>query len=284
MIRNKLFPILFLLIATFLFLSILSSKRATETITYFPIDSSNYFTNAQTYLSSKAKNSHYNLIWDVRSTLNEPAYLRQDVALLYKNGQLASISNTWEQNTQILSKRKQLKDILAARNDAISFHYAEVHPDKNQFTSVQELSYAKLYTVIAPSFHSFAKPMTEEDKAQQQKLDAFTTKQRDESLQKALNHFKLNREDFRILSITELPLKKNEFLRPFSKQKREEIIGKLWEGLYKNYILGVQKDDGSIVTPLGSSVPLLLLSNNRNELLVLFTLADSTPIMLKQLI
>jgi hypothetical protein len=36
------------------------------------------------------------------------------------------------------------------------------------------------------------------------------------------------------------------------------------------------------VSPQGSTIPLLLMAKNQREILVLFTLKDGTPIMLRQ--
>jgi len=101
-------------------------------------------------------------------------------------------------------------------------------------------------------------------------------------LEKAGQAFQVNLDQYKIISLTDLPSKKNQWLAAFPPFKREEIVGKLWEGLYKNYVLGVKKEDGSTVSPQGSTIPLLLMAKNQREILVLFTLKDGTPIMLRQ--
>ena len=85
-----------------------------------------------------------------------------------------------------------------------------------------------------------------------------------------------------MISLPDLPTQVNQIFRIFPKKKREELVGKLWEGIYKNYLLGVRKEDGSFVRPEGSSIPQLLVANNHREILFLFTLKDGTPIMLRQ--
>ena len=83
-----------IVISVYLFLS----KQSEEAIIFFPIDPSYYFEHASTHLIPTQSGKKYiSVQWKVASTLNEPAYLRQDISLLYKNGQLEAILNKWKQ-------------------------------------------------------------------------------------------------------------------------------------------------------------------------------------------
>ena len=85
--------------ATIISLYIFQSNQAKETIIFFPIDPTLYFEHASTQLlSTSSSKETYSIQWSVASTLNEPAYLRQDISLLYKNGQLESVLNKWKQH------------------------------------------------------------------------------------------------------------------------------------------------------------------------------------------
>ncbi|PLR76950.1 hypothetical protein CU633_12830 [Bacillus sp. V3-13] len=64
--------------------------------------------------------------------------------------------------------------------------------------------------------------------------------------------------------------------------RTNEIPGHLWEGLYKNYFLGIQKKDGTIIDPIDSSMPLILLAKDQSHLLVAFETADREPVILRQ--
>lgn len=259
------------------------SNQSEETIIFFPIDLTHYFEHASTHLiSTQSETDTYSVQWKVESTLNEPAYLRQDISLLYKNGQLKAVLNKWKQHTQTITQKKKLKDHESARYDAISFHYAELHPNEETYTSVQQMSKARLYAFTTPSFEAFQRPVSELQKQWKNRLDSYATAKTKSALNKALVYFQLNKEQYQVISLTDLPTKRNQIFRVFPKKKRDELIGKLWEGLYKNYLLGIRKEDGSLVHPEGSSIPQLLVANNHREILFLFTLMDGTPIMLRQ--
>lgn len=269
-----------ILISFYLFFS----KQSEETIIFFPIDPVLYFEDASTHLvpATQSGKNPYTIQWKVESTLNEPAYLRQDISLLYKNGQLEAVLNKWKQHTQTIRQSKKIKENESARYDALSFHYAEIHRNEQTFTSVQQMSKARLYAFTTPAFEAFQKPVSELQKQWKNSLDSYTTAKINSSLNKALIHFQLNKKQYQIVSLTDLPTHVNKILKSFPKKKQEELIGKLWEGIYKNYLLGIRKDDGSLVDPEGSTIPLLLVANNQREILLLFTLKDGTPIMLRQ--
>lgn len=269
-----------IIISMYLFLS----KQAEETIIFFPIDPYNYFEHTSTHLiPSQSGKDTYSVQWKVDSKLNEPTYLRQDISLLYKNGQLEAVLNKWKPHTQSVTQKKKLKERESARFDAVSFHYAEIHRNEDtSYTSVQQMSKARLYALVSPSFTAFQKPISEVQKQGKDRLDNEINARTNTALNKALEHFQMNKQQYQIMSLTDLPTKANQFFRMFPPKKREEIIGKLWEGLYKNYLLGIKKEDGTLVNPEGSSIPQLLVANNQREMLILFTLKDGTPIMLRQ--
>ncbi len=54
------------------------------------------------------------------------------------------------------------------------------------------------------------------------------------------------------------------------------------EGLYKNYLLGIKKENGTIVDPIDSLIPLILLNKNKKELLVLIYTKENEYVLFKQ--
>ncbi|MEJ9228987.1 hypothetical protein LAV79_05705 [Peribacillus butanolivorans] len=274
----------FLVLTTIFVILYFSNKnQVEETIIYFPIDTSLHFEQAATHLTpKKIGDSTYSITWKVNSSLDRSAYLRQDVSLLYKNGKLTGSLKNWRQNKQGLSQKAKSKESESGRYEAVTFHYAEVHPTETIFTSAQQLSKDKLYTVTTPTFQYFHRPLSEVQNEWKKTLDNLTDEITQNSLEEASNTFQINQDQYKILSLTELPSKKNQWLSAFPPFQREEIVGKLWEGLYKNYVLGVKKEDGSTVSSQGSTIPQLLVAKNQSEILVLFTLEDGTPIMLRQ--
>jgi hypothetical protein len=69
----------------------------------------------------------------------------------------------------------------------------------------------------------------------------------------------------------------------FTKTESATIVGNLWEGLYKNYILGIRKAEGAIENPKGSTLPLILIATDQTHLLVLTETALGEPILLRQM-
>ncbi|WP_057911738.1 hypothetical protein [Peribacillus muralis] len=277
------YTVLLVLTTIFVILYFSQNEQAEETITYFPIDSSLHFEHASTQLTAKENGGDsYSVTWRVNSALDRPAYLRQDVSLLYTNGKLTGALKNWRQNKQELSQKAKAKERESGRYDAVTFHYAEVHPSETIFTSAQQLSKDKIYAVTTPSFQYFHRPLSEEQIEWKKTLDSLTAQTVQDGLEKVSQAYHINLNHYNIISLTDLPAKKNQWLSAFPSFKREEIVGKLWEGLYKNYVLGIKKEDGSTVNAQGSTIPLLLMAQNQRELLVLFTLKDGTPIMLSQ--
>ncbi|WP_340371716.1 hypothetical protein [Peribacillus sp. FSL E2-0218] len=277
------YTVLLLLTTIFVILYFSNNERAEETIIFFPIDSSLHFEHASTHLMPKENGgSSYTITWRVSSALDRPAYLRQDVSLLYTNGKLTGALKNWRQNKQELSQKAKAKESESGRYDAVTFHYAEVHPSETIFTSAQQLSKDKIYAITTPSFQYFHRPLSEEQIEWKKTLDSLTEQTVQSGLEKASQAYHINLDQYNIISLTDLPDKKNQWLSAFPPFKREEIVGRLWEGLYKGYVLGIKKEDGSTVNAQGSTIPLLLMAKNQRELLVLFTLKDGTPIMLRQ--
>ncbi|MFJ7746175.1 hypothetical protein [Peribacillus sp. NPDC097295] len=274
----------FLILATiFIILYFSDTPQVEETITFFPIDSSLQFEQASTHLVVKETGKEiYSLNWDVRSSLDRTAYLRQDVSLLFKNGKLVGTLKNWKQNRKELSQSAKSKEGESGLYDAITFHYAELHPSDTIFTSAQQMSKDKLYAVSTPELQSFHNPLSEEQKEWKNVLDSVTKEITLHSLDEAKKKYQINLNQYKVISLTELPAKKNQWLSSFPSFQREEIVGKLWEGLYKNYVLGIKKEDGSNVSPQGSTIPQLLVAKDKSEILVLFTSKDGTPNLLRQ--
>ena len=277
------YTVFLMLAAIFIILYFSDTHQVEETIIYFPIDSSLQFEHASTHLVAKETGKGaYSLTWKVHSSLDQTAYLRQDVSLLYKNGKLEATLKNWKQNRQELSQSDKFKEKESGRYDAITFHYAELHPSDTIFTSAQQLSKDKLYAISTPDFQSFHNPLSEEQKEWKHVLDSVTKNITQNSLQKAKEHFHIDPDQYKMISLTDLPTRKNQWLSSFPSFQREEIVGKLWEGLYKNYVISIKKEDGTTLSPQGSTIPLLLVAKDKREVLVLFSSKDGTPYLLRQ--
>ncbi|MFJ5621374.1 hypothetical protein ACIQD3_01330 [Peribacillus loiseleuriae] len=261
------------------------SKSVEETIIFFPIDPVLHFDTADTKLHAKQKDiSHYQVNWKIESTLAQPVYLRQDVSLLYKNGRLIGLIKDWKQNKANLLQTKSFSEKESGLFESVSFHYGEVHPKENTYTSVQKMSKDHLYAIITPQtgFQAFHESIDKDQMEWQHTLDKYTASIVQTAFTDALKKFGILENHYTALPLTDLPNRTDELLKGFPSAQKEEIIGKLWEGLYKNYLLGIKKEGASALNPLGSTVPIVLVAKNQSELLVLFQTNDRTPILLRQ--
>ncbi|WP_312092197.1 hypothetical protein [Niallia sp.] len=258
---------------------------AKESITYFPIDPTVTFPKANTTLTfSKKRFDEYSILWESNSSINKRAYLRQDMSFLYANGKLISTMGEWKQNTLELSEEKTVVERESNYLQAITFHYAEIHDTSERIFSSQKISADNLY-VINSKFEntplSFHIPNNLVEKDWATTLDKQTRDYIEYSYRQVLKKFHISEEQYDTkLLLTELTQYNDSPLPSFSKEQSAKIIGQLTEGLYKNYFLGIIKEDGTIADPIGSSIPVLLVNNN--HLLVLFTTKDGEPIVLRQ--
>ncbi|WP_108670803.1 hypothetical protein [Peribacillus acanthi] len=272
-----------LVIGFFTFL-LLRTNDSKEVFNYFPADPNVSFIEYRTGLSAENGKNEYVLDWNTFSELDRKSFLRQDVGLLFKNGRLQGALRNWNQNKSVLSQKEIIHDKVSGLFQAITFHYAEIHPGPSSFSSAQAMSDSTLNVIRSNSepFQTFSKPFTKEQQEWEQTFSKQLQAIYNDTLTKAENEFNINRNDYTIIPLTLLNEKQGQFLSGFSKAKQTEIVGRLWEGLYKNYLLGIRKGDGSVVSPLNSTTPLLLLHNNRKELDVITVTQDGTPAMLIQ--
>ncbi|WP_400242379.1 hypothetical protein AB3U99_15615 [Niallia sp. JL1B1071] len=274
-----------LIILVAIFYIFQQKQIAKESITYFPIDPTVTFPKANTTLTfNKKRFDEYSILWESNSSINKQAYLRQDMSLLYANGKLISTMGEWRQNTLELSEEKTVVERESNYLQAITFHYAEIHDTNERIFSSQKISADNLY-VINSKFEStplsFHTPNNLVEKDWATTLDKQALDYIDYSYRQVLKKFHISAEQYDTkLLLTELTKFNDSPLPSFSKEQSAKILGQLTEGLYKNYFLGIMKEDGTIADPIGSSIPVILI--NDNHLLILFTTKDGEPIVLRQ--
>jgi hypothetical protein len=261
-------------------------KPVKETIIYFPIDPSVTFLKSKTHLAAEEKKDQYRIDWTVSSQLDKNAFLRQDVGLLFLNGKLIGIQKDWEQNKQSLNQEQAFTLSNDGVLEGISFHYAELHPTQETYRSAQSLSDALLYVMDSSGtdFHAFSRPFTVEEVKFKNRTDSMVQKLQEQTLKKAADSFSLNLQHYKVLPLTKLKNQEAVFFSGLTESKRAETIGQLWEGLYKNYVINIKKENGTVLNPINSTVPLLLLNKNLKELLVVTLAEDGSPILLAQLL
>ncbi|PLT34710.1 hypothetical protein [Bacillus sp. V5-8f] len=279
--KYGLFAVLIIITAVVYFLYV---KPVRETIIFFPLDPSIQFDEASTALRANQGNGSYSISWSEESVLNMEAYLRQDISLLYKNGKLASVLKDWKQDAKLIQQAESFPVEESSLFQTVTFHYAEVHTPESKIFSAQRLTEDKLYVIRSPysAFQSFLQPISTEQHEWKEVLEQTARSIIMESLNQAASAFGIDRNRYRVAPLTDLRAKQGNLLSGYTESKQDEIIGKLWEGLYRNYVLGIRHDNGSELSPLGSTVPLLLVALDKKELLVVFTASDGAPVLLRQ--
>jgi hypothetical protein len=262
-----------------------NSKQVEESFTYFPANPEAFYQSAETSLTLlKDTPKGYELLWRSNSVLNRKAYLRQDISLLYGNGKLISKEgHEWKQNEKKIDLEKIVLQEESANYKAISFHHAEIH-EQDQITSSQNMTHDELYILDSKfhPLHSFRQPIHKQDEEWKKLIDNYIEDRLYRALEKANRMYSFDLDQYTTIPLTSIYQYEEVPLPGFNKEQTQAIIGRLWEGLYKNYFLGVKKQDGTTIDPIGSTIPLILVSTDQTHLLVVSELKDDDIMLLKQ--
>ena len=281
-------PFLVIMCIVALGIQFIYKPQTRESIIFFPINENVSYESATTILmlQPEKKNDHYEVNWKVTSKLDTPAYLRQDVGFLYMNGRLKGLMNEWEQDTDQIVEESTIKGKDSSILQAVSFHYSEIHESDTEFTSAQKMSEDTLY-VIDSNFsplNAFRQPGNSGEKEWKNILDKVTSQQLEYLWEKAITSMGIPADEYTPIPLTSLPMYDGRPLDGFTKQEWDRLIGNLWEGLYKNYYLGIKKEDGSVVDSIDSAIPLILVKKDKKEVLVLLIDQNGDASLLRQLI
>lgn len=276
-----------IVLCTFITMIIIFSRErnSIQTITYFPIDPTATFLYAETKMTNvkKTGKNQYSLLWRIESMLDQNAYLRQDIGLLYANGRLVAKANKWQENVDVIFQEQKLIEEGAKLLQAISFHQAELHRNHEHISSAQKESKDEEYIVpTSNSVLTFKQPKTKEQAHIKNDLDQMINSELVESWKSGLKTFHIDQNKYTSFPLTSLSEFETKPIPGFSKQKTEQIIGRLWEGLYKNYFLGIKTRNGTIVNPISSTIPLILIANDHTHILVIFQTQDQESVLLRQ--
>ncbi|NRD80752.1 hypothetical protein HPT25_25830 [Bacillus sp. BRMEA1] len=254
--------------------------KAIESITFFPIDQNVTYKTAETSL----KQTGQTIDWKISSTLDRKAYLRQDAGLLFANGRLSDEVGRWTENTSTLTQEKPITPPRNSYYQSITFHHAELHEKGGRIFSSQAISEDHLYVIKESQqrIFSFKTAKTSEEERWQENLTQQTERMLQFSWNKGVRYFSIPLEQYQAYPLNDFNHILKTPLPGYSLKESANILGRLWEGLYKNYFLGIKKQDGSIVSPIGSTIPLILLAKNKSHLLVLTETANGEPILLRQ--
>lgn len=260
-------------------------KQVEESFTYFPSNEAALFQSAETTLTfMNDTQKGYELLWRTSSVLDRKAYLRQDISLLFGNGKLIAImGKDWKRNEDKITLEDSTIHNESTYFEAISFHHAEIH-ENDQITSSQKHSHDALYVLDSKfhPLHSFRIPVHKQDEEWKKLIDDYINKKWVHTLENAEKQYSFQRNQYTIFPLTTIYQYEDHPLPGFNERESKEIIGRLWEGIYKNYFLGIRKQDGTVTEPIGSTTPLILLANDQTHLLVISELNDGEIMLLKQ--
>lgn len=255
------------------FIFFLKEEPLKESISFFPIDPSVTFEQYDTRLTllNERDENEYVIKWTTSSSLKNPVYLRQDISLLFEDGRLKEILSTWEEEIAELNQEKEVFGEDSSHYKAISFHHGEIHYMDDVIKSTQIMSKDHLYVIDSPMspLESFKKAQTSEEKEWEKILNHATEQQLQYSWGNLLEYYNIPRDEYIPIPLTSLTEFNHKPLPGLTLVETHEKIGNLWEGLYKNYILGLEKEDGTSLSPKGSTIPLILLNRANHHLLIL---------------
>lgn len=249
-----------LLITTIYF--VVENSKTEKTITYFPIHDEQAFTTAVSKLNPLQDS--FNIEWVSTSESEEKQYLRQDVSLLFTNGALTGVLNKWKRNTAQIEQKKDVIIKPAAVVETVSFHHGEIH-HHDSITSIQHMSQDELFIL---DNRSFKESETTTEKKQVDNLMHYTNKRLQKHWNNLIAYFNVNINDYSEIPFNKLIQFEQDLTKDFTKEISEQIIGQLWEGLYKNYILqAVEANSNDLM-------PLILFANDHTHLLVIYKIKN----------
>lgn len=258
-------PIIFII--SVLFLIYLVKIKTVTTIKFFPFDEEVTIENASTNITL---NGGSDIIWTIKSNSSEPSFLRQDVSLLYENGKFKGVHSQWKQNIAELEASYRFPSTYSAKIEAISFHHAELHRYQDQITSAQKMTYEQAYLVKEnETYNLFKEPENKKETTWKEKLDQMTERQLKFHWNQLMNYFQIDKDQYILIPLTDLSLYENNPFPNLNQTETNEVIGKLWEGLYKNYILRLRESENQYKEHYE---PLVLVAKDGTHLLVLFEL------------
>ncbi len=261
------------------------ANKAEESFTYFPPDPTARYNSGYTTLTvnQKSPDGPYEVSWKSQSSLDQKAFYRQDVALLYEGGRLKGKMGEWKQNVSDIFQESTLFFKDSQLLQAVSFHFSEIHRDE-KIGSAQKLSSDYLYIIDSQfsPFESFRHPENEEQEKWKNTIDQVVRNRLENSWQNTSKQYNINLGQYDAFPLNQIAQFDDRPLPGFSLLETKRIIGQLWEGLYKNYYLGIKKPDSSQEDALDSIMPLILLAKDRTHLLVLTETKSGESIVLRQ--
>jgi len=272
--RRTVFIIIFCHILAFLAILFFKQSQDISVVKFFPLDEMKRFNETSTDLNllSESDEDEYDIQWKTVSTLDEPVYLRQDVSLLYMDGRLKGILSKWKENGQNLFQDQKVHGEDSNHYQAVTFHHGELHYPDDKIKSIQDMSRAELYVMDSPltPLESFTTPENQSQEEWKRKLNHATEQQLNFQWNQLIEHFQIPKEQYEIIPLTDLPDYETKPFPKLTAEQTQQVIGQLWEGLYKNYVLQFTGESQPENEVIYSYVPLVLVDRDGKHLLILF--------------
>lgn len=241
------------------------------TITYFPIDYNRMFNYTTTSLT--ALDDNVTVDWTSRSESDAQNYLRHDVSLLFKNGKLNGVQNKWLQNQTVIEQYKRFTVKSNSLLQAITFHHGELH-ENDTIYSIQHMSEDSLYIIKHQSFRT---PENDKEKTLVNKLNKQIDQNVHSRWDELITFFNVKRENYLLFPLIEITKLNDYLMEQYSHKESDKIIGQLWEGLYKNYILQ------AVELKSNDYMPIILLAKDHSHLLVLYEMDDEANQLIQRI-
>ncbi|WP_246945913.1 hypothetical protein [Bacillus pinisoli] len=276
-----------LIVATFsLILSRFFYPEVRESLTYFPVDPTLAFLTAETKLTllNEKDNDEYMVEWETYSETDKKVYLRQDISFLYTDGVLSDTMSEWKEEVSLMENGKKLKGEDSSFIQSISLHHAEVHLQDDVIKSAQKMTSDALY-IIDSSFsplESFRTPNNKEQEEWKKILDHVIAQHLQYSWNELIQHFQINREEYHELTLLDLADYNDKPLPGLDQEASQQVLGQLWEGLYKNFLLGIKLSPNDTISPIGSKMPLILINKDLTNIYILIEGKNGEKIRLIQ--
>lgn len=252
-------------------LILIVNRESIETITFFPLDDQITIEQAFTSLQATSMKDDQKILlnWDIQSKTKYPLYLRQDVSLLFINGYLLAVTNTWETDENIINQHQTFKIKHNNLLQSISFHHGEIH-ENSMIKSTQKMTYDQLYTVCCQSdtkMTTFKYPKTPSEEKITKILNESIDEQLHTKWRSLMEKYNVDEHDYFLIPLIELVKYNDEQLPNLSQEKTATVIGQLWEGLYKNYVLPLSEQKYSSSK---NYMPLILFDRHATHLIVIY--------------
>lgn len=267
-----------LLTGGLLFYSTLTKENFQETIANYPIDETKNFAKTTTFLQLVEQNDEdeYILKWKTNSEINEKVYLSHDISLLFEDGRLKETMSTIAEEQARISQKSKINGEDSGHFEAITFHYRQMHYPNDITKSVQHMSYDQLYILDSPlsPLEVFKEPKTNSEKEGKRVLDTIIKQNLEYTWNELIDFFNIDRENYYEVPLTALIKFNSETLPTLTVEETRELLATTWSGIYQYYFLGIEKHDGSLISPVGSSVPLVLFHHTYSHIIVIYTSSE----------